>query len=109
MAEAKSETKSKTKTTNPFIPEQMWEELGLRGWQERARAMGEAQASTVRHMTEQYLSFGRNLNEQLNSQMQVSAKLAKDGLDYGINLLDAWNRNVIEATESAIDNMTPRT
>ncbi|MFH1808569.1 MAG: hypothetical protein ABIJ09_07485 [Pseudomonadota bacterium] len=94
---------------NPFnfVPE-MFGELGLDSFTDRFAAMGEAQTRQVKHMTEQMLGYGRQLGEHVNNQMQVTAKLYKDGLDYSINLWDTWNKVILESTEHALDNMVPR-
>ena len=91
----------------PFMPE-MFGEMGLDSWTERVAAMGEAQTRTFKHLTEQAMGYGRQLGEQVNNQMQVTNKLYKDSLDYGINLWGEWNKVILESTQHALDNLTPR-
>lgn len=101
--------KTKTETVNnPFFPEQLFDQMGLASFSERVLAMGEAQARTYKHMTEQVLGYGRQMGEHLSDQLAVSAKLTKDGLDYGINLWDAWAKVMIESAETTLENLTPR-
>lgn len=101
-------SKSEPAFSTPFMNEKVWQDYGFASWTDRIQAMGEAQARSIRHMTDQMLTSGRQFSDQVSNQMQVSAKLTKDSLDYGVNLMGTWNKIVLESTQSALDNLTPK-
>lgn len=107
MTETTKTAKDSKDVKFPFMPE-MFNDLGLDSWTDRVAAMGEAQTRTFKHVTEQAMGYGRQLGEQLGNQMQVTSKLYKDSLDYGINLWGAWNKVILESTQQALDSLTPR-
>ena len=110
MAQTTTTTDKKPETpfSNPFITEQMWQDLGLASWTDRVQNMGETQARNFRHMTEQFLHYGRQLSDQIGAQTQVTAKLMKDSFDYSIELMDAWRKVVLDSTQRTLDNVAPK-
>ena len=95
-----------TKQSPIFDPSQLMEEFGLGSMGERLRKGVETGAQNYRKASEQWLGFGRQMSEQMSNQLAVSSKLAKDSMDYGINLFDSWTRLAVETTEQAVNNLT---
>ncbi|MBN2360712.1 MAG: hypothetical protein JXR83_14760 [Deltaproteobacteria bacterium] len=102
MASQKSETQ--THPRNPFLDEQIWNDLGFTAWHDKLREMSAGPSRTVRQMTEQALGFGRQICDHVGAQMRALNQLAKDGIDYNSRLVEAWTKIGFDAAQSALDN-----
>ena len=96
-----------TSSTKPiFDPATLLDGMGLGSMGEHVRKSFETGAQNYRKASEQWLGFGRQMSEHMSNQLAVSSKLAKDGMDYGINLMDSWSRLAVDSTEDVVNNLT---
>lgn len=107
MATQKTDSETQTQR-NPFMPEQLWNDLGFNAWNDKLREMSEAQSRTVKQMTDQVMGYGRQMSDYVGAQMQAMNKLAKDGIDYNSRVVEAWTKIGFDATQNVINNLTPR-
>jgi len=100
-----------TKKNQPFadfnLPFADLDQLGvfMGPWSDQLRTLGESQTRTAQQMTGQMVDYSKQLNNQVLAQLHSSAKLAKDGIDYGVSMLDAWRKIWVESAEATLENL----
>jgi len=99
-------TKQENKQTTPFFNEQILQDFHFNDWSDRLKSIGQVQTNTARQIADHALAYGRHMSEQLGTNMEYAARMTREGLDYTITMMDAWNKMWFDTTKNAVDQLT---